>query len=188
MRFATIRGAARTAVALAALALVRPALAASGHVVDPDGKPVSGARACLLVAGAEGLCAVTDEAGFYGLPDSSVPWVRITAKGFLVRQVSAVDQEAPIALARAAAILVRLVDRATGAAIPKGKIFVIDSSGRKRGPLPANAAGVHVSSLEPGEFVVQAQAPGHADTRSDTVRLQGGEDREIVLKLDASGS
>jgi len=89
MRFATIRGAARTAVALAALAPLRPALAASGHVVDPDGKPVSGARACLLVAGAEGLCAVTDEAGFYGLPDSTVPWVRITAKGFLVRHLMA---------------------------------------------------------------------------------------------------
>lgn len=176
------------ALALVALASVVPAVAASGHVVDSDGKPVPGARVCLLVGGAEGLCAVTDEAGFYGLPDSSVPWVRITAKGFLVKQVSAVDQEAPVPLDRAAAILVKLVDRATGAAIPKGKIFVIDSSGRKRGPLPSNAAGVHVSSLVPGEFVVQAQAPGHADARSETIRLQGGEDREIVLKLDASGS
>jgi hypothetical protein len=113
--------------------------------------------------------------------------VRITAPGFLPKQVSAVVQEAPVPLDRAATLLVRLLDRATGVAI-QGKVFVIDSTGRTRGPLPANLAGVRLSSLEPGEIVLQATSPGHADARSETIRLQGGDDREIVLKLEASGS
>lgn len=187
MRLASLRALGACAVVLALLPAL-PAHAASGHVVDSEGKPVSGARACLLIAGADGLCSITDPTGYYGLPETSAPLVRITATGFLAKQVSAVDQEAPVALDRAASILVRLVDRASGAAIPKGQVFLIDSSGKKRGPVPTNAAGVHVSSLDPGEVVVQGTAPGHADARSETIRLRAGEESEVVLKLDASGS
>jgi hypothetical protein len=186
MRSVTIRRLVLCAALLGPLGPGR-ALAASGHVVDPEGKPVPGARACLLIAGADGLCSVTDEAGYYGLPDTSAPFVRITAPGFLPKQISAVEQEVPVALDRAATILVRLLDRASGAGI-QGKVFVIDSTGKKRGPLPANAAGVRLSTLEPGEIVLLGTAPGHADARSETIRLQGGDDREIVLKLDATGS
>lgn len=165
-----------------------PALGATGHVVDPDGKPVPGARACLMVAGSEGLCSVTDASGYYGLPDSSVPWVRIVAKGFLPKQVSAVDQESPIALERAATLRVRVADAATGAALAKGQVFILYPSGKKIGPLPINAMGVQISSLEPGEIVVQASSPGHSEGRSETVRLHGGEEREVVIKLASAGS
>jgi hypothetical protein len=165
---------------------VGPVLAASGRVVDPTGKPIEGARACLLVAGAEGLCSITDTSGYYDLPDTEVPWLRIVAKGFLPKRLSAVDQEVPVTLDRAASLRVRLLDRATGAPIQKGQVFVIYSSGRKKGPFPTNAAGVRVSTLEPGEVVVQGMAADHADDRSDTVRLQGGTESELVLRLPAA--
>jgi hypothetical protein len=185
MRFAALRPIAGCVVLVASIGSSE---ATSGHVVDPDGKPVAGAKACLLYSGAEGFCTLTDDAGYFDLPDTTVPWARVSAAGFLPRQVAAVEHEAPIALDRAAVLLVRLVDGATGAAIPAGHVYLIDSSGQKKGPLPANAAGVRVSSLEPGEVVVQGAAPGHSDRKSGTIRLQAGEEKEIVLKLDASGS
>lgn len=183
-----MRDASRLLFGFAASLLVAagPVSAATGHVFDADGKPIAGARACLVAGGAEGLCSITDGNGYYGLPDSEVPWVRITASGFLPKQVAAVDHEAPITLDRSASLLVRLFDLESGAPISKGQVFVIYPSGAKKGPFPTNAAGVHVASLDPGEIVVKGVAEGHVEEKSAAQILRGGSELTVILKLAAS--
>jgi hypothetical protein len=168
---------------LLALLAAPAARAASGRVAGPDGKPVVRARACLMVAGTEGLCTETDASGWYRLPDSEVPGVRIRAAGFLPRTVAAVDQEAVIVLERSAAVLVKLVDEATGEPVGEGKVTFTNPSGRKVGPFPANRAGVRVSTMVPGRFVPVAAAPGYAEASGAEVDLVAGEETEIVLRL-----
>ncbi len=169
--------------ALAASTL--PAAAASGRVVDPEGAPLAGARACILVGGdQDGVCVETNEAGSYQLMPTRLPSVRISAKGFLSVKVAAVDQAAPIVLRRAASLRVRLLDAATGAPIPKGEVFITYSTGARRGPLPSNAAGVRVHTLEPGQVVVTARAEGHREGKAAPIVLTGGHEAEVVVKLD----
>ena len=160
-----------------------PAGATSGRVAGPDGKPLPGARACIQVQGGEGICANTDAEGWYRLPETSLPKVRISAAGYLPKSVAAVDQEGIIVLERAAALTARFLDAETGQAIPKGELTLASPSGRKRGPFPVNGAGLKVATLSPGRVVPRGSAPGYRDAVGKEVELKAGTETEIVLRL-----
>ena len=172
------------ALVLAALAVPGAGvLAASGRVAGPDGKPLAGARACIQVQGGQGICSDTDAAGWYRLPETTLPKVRITALGYLPRNVAAVDQEGIIVLERAAALRARLLDAASGEPIAKGELMLASPSGRKRGPFPVNGAGLKVETLAPGRVVPTGSAPGYRDAVGEEVELRAGTETEIVLRL-----
>ena len=165
-----------------------PAGATSGRVADPDGKPLPGARACIQVQGGEGICADTDAEGWYRLPETSLPKVRITAAGYLPQSVAAVDQEGIIVLARAAALRARLLDAESGASIAKGELTLASPSGHKRGPFPVNGAGLKVATLAPGRVIPRGSAPGYRDAVGQEVELRAGTETEIVLRLSRATS
>lgn len=169
--------------ALVALVAVVPALAASGTVVDPEGKPIAGARACLWAETDTGFCVDTDDRGYYGLPTTSVEAVRITADGFLSQFVAAVHQSSPIVLQRAAAILVRVVDATDGSPLSGGRVTITYFSGRTIDGLPFNRSGVKVSTLEPGTALVRASLSGYRDSEGVSVTLRAGERAEVSLRL-----
>lgn len=155
----------------------------TGRVVDGDGKPVEGARACLMVAGAEGLCDATDGDGFYGLPSSEVASVRIVARGYLPRSVAAVSQESPVVLEKAASLRVRLLDKSTKKGL-SGEVVLAYTSGRKLGPFPTNAAGVSLPTLPQGETIPTGRAEGYFDLTGPPVTLVAGSEKAIVLELE----
>jgi hypothetical protein len=167
---------------------VTPASAVSGRVVDPEGKPVAGARACIMVGeawSAEGLCDETKAEGGYRLPTPRTPsLLRIVADGFLPSTVTADDRTEPIVLRRAASLLVRVLDAKTGQPIPKSEVHLVYANGEDKGPLPANRAGVLVNALPPGEAVLSAKAAGYAGGKGDTITLEAGRKTEVELKLE----
>jgi len=167
---------------------VTPAGAVSGRVVDPEGKPVVAARACLMVGqswSAEGLCDETRAEGSYRLPTPRVPsLVRIVADGFLPSTVTADERAEPVVLRRAASLLVRVLDAKTGQPIPKSEVHLVYPDGEDKGPLPANRAGVLVKALPPGEALVSAKAAGYAERKGDTITLEAGRKTEVELKLE----
>ena len=168
---------------LATLVSASWAAAASGRVAGPDGKPLAGARACIQLEGGDGVCATTDEQGWYRLPDTHLPRVRITAPGYLPKSVAAVDQEGVLVLGRAASLRARLLDAESGAPIAKGELTLASPSGQKRGPFPVNAAGLKVATLAPGRVVPRGSAPGYRDAVGKEVELRAGTETEIVLRL-----
>lgn len=168
---------------LVSLAAAFPAAAASGTVVDPDGNPVEGARACLWTEADTGFCVETDARGYYRLPTTSVESVRVTAGGFLSQFVAAVHQSSPVVLRRAAALLVHVVDAADGSELTGGTVAITYFSGRTIDGLPFNRAGVSVSTLEPGSALVRASLPGYRDAGGVPVTLAAGERTEITLRL-----
>jgi hypothetical protein len=161
-----------------------PAIAITGKVVDPEGSPVSGANACLIVDGAAGLCATTDERGLFDLIDSEVPRLRVSADGFVTRYVPAVTHEQPIALNRAASLRVRLVDAVTGEPLDQGQVLLDYSSGRRLGPFPVNRAGVLIRQLRPDEVMVTARAAGYSPPAAVTKKLTGGQESAVTLELE----
>lgn len=174
----------RLVVMLSAAVSTASAVEASvGQVRDAAGKPIEGASVCLVVAGRDGLCATTDGDGAYNLPDSDVPAIRISKKGYLPSTVANVPQESPIVLEIAAVLFVRLVDVETRVAIPKGEVWFSYPSGERKGPLPCNSKGVRISTVRPGEVVVSARAEGYLETRTSPTRLTGGRETEVVVAL-----
>src|SRR5262245_60666192 len=164
------------------------AAAVSGRVAGPDGKPFPGARACIQVQNGEGICATTDAEGWYRLPETTLPGVRITAAGYLPQSVAAVDQEGIIVLARAAALRARLLDAESGEPIAKGELILASPSGHKRGPFPINGAGLKVATLAPGRVIPRGSAPGYRDAVGQEVELRAGTETEIVLRLSRATS
>lgn len=164
------------------LSAAAPAAATSGRVADPAGNPVEGARACIVADGAEGVCSETDAAGWYRLPDTKLPKVRISARGYLPRIVAAVDQEI-VVLKPSAALRARLLDAGSGEPIARGELTLASPSGRKTGPFPVNAAGLQVATVAPGRFVPTGRAPGYRDQVGAEVELLPGKETEIVLRL-----
>lgn len=167
---------------LATLAAI-PAFAASGSVLDPDGKPIAGARACLWNETNIGFCVDTDALGNYRFPDTRVPSVRITARGFLPEIVAAVHQSSPIVLRRAASLLVHVVDSVSGAPIEDGTVTLTYFSGRALDGFPFNRSGVRVATLEPGTVLVRASAEGFATVETETVILSAGHEVEVTLRM-----
>jgi len=181
-----------TALTLLAVALGPPASAApgvspSGVVVDPDGKPVVEAKACLIVGGAEGLCDRTGVDGRYALPASGALTVRIAASGFLPVSVAAVPQQSPIVLERAAALVVLVLDAATGEGVP-AEVTLVYATGRQLGPFPANRAGLALKTLPGGEVRVVAKAKGYADGHGEALTLTRGQRAEARVLLTRGAS
>ena len=175
----------RAAAAIAcACCCVTASFAASGRVVGPDGKPLEGAKACLVAGQADLLCAPTDAAGYFKLPDATSSTLRVSHAGYFPREVAAVDQESPIALELAASFRARLLDAATGKPIPKGEIFLTFATGRRKGPFPCNAAGVEVATIDPGEAIPSATAKGYKGATGDAVHLVAGKQTSIELRLE----
>ena len=161
-----------------------PADRASAQVVDPDGKPIEGATACLVTAGVQQLCGSTNSDGTYVLPGSEVTSVRILARGFLPRTVAAVRQEGPVVLERAASLRVRLIDKSSGKGAVKGKVFLVYSTGRRLGPFPTNAAGVSLKTLPPGNIHPVGQAEGYREATGPSLALVAGQEQEVVVEIE----
>jgi hypothetical protein len=165
------------------LAVAAPA-ALTGRVVTQAGRPIAGARACLVIAGVEELCSDTGTDGAYMLPASaSASGVRITARGYLPLKVAAAPQAAPIVLDPAAALVVRLRSAVDDQPVPAGRAFLVYTSGRRMGPFPVNRTGLLLQTIPPGEVRVVGEAEGLAETTSETVDLVAGATREVVLRL-----
>jgi hypothetical protein len=175
---------AATLVALVLLSATPCFLAISGTVVDGESHPLAGAHVCYLSADVDLLCVETDEAGYYDLPDSKLDRIRLRAPGFLSRVVAATDHDTAIVLERAATLLVRMVDAATGEPLSGGEVFVTASTGRRLGPFPVNAAGVRVRSLEPGSVRVTAASEGYEQHGEVAAKLVGGEESTVSVKMD----
>ncbi len=172
------------AAALAAAWAFGPAAAAiTGQVVDERGRPLEGAKACLLVAEVEGLCAQTDEAGAFVLPESRVPKMRIRMDGYVPVTLPAVTQTRAIVLERAAVLRVVLREKGSGRALAGGQVYVSYTTGRQLGPFPANENGVRVRSLPRGEAVVRAEAAGYAPATC-VLKLVAGEEGVCTVHLE----
>ena len=176
----------RWPLVVAALAMLAwlPAAAITGKVVDSDGRPIVDASACLVVDGAPGLCASTDENGNFDLVDSDVSRMRISARDYLPKYLPAVTQEEPIVLRRAAWILVRLFDASSGDPVAEGRVVLTYPSGLQKGPFPVNRLGVRVGQLPPGEVVVGARAEGYQSEEGQSAELVAGEETSVTIKLD----
>jgi len=167
----------------AALLHCSAALALTGTVVDHHGEPIEGARVCYFVETVEELCSQTTAAGYFELPDSRLDTIRVVAAGYLPKKLPAVEQEAPIALQPAAAILVRLVDAGTGEGIADGRVEILHASGALRS-FPSNRAGVRVRSYEPGLVTVTGRAEGYRPAQPMRVELEAGRETEVEIRME----
>lgn len=170
-----------------ALAASAPALALTGTVVDGQGDPIEGARVCYFVDSIEELCSLTDDAGFFEVPDSRLDTIRIVAAGHLPRTLPAVEQDAPIVMEAAAAILVRLIDAGTGGPIERGRVEILHSSGKLR-RFPCNRAGVRVRTYEPGLVNVTGLAEGYRTVQQQRVELEAGKEAEVEIRMEREES
>lgn len=171
------------ALAAALLLGAGVALAASGHVVDPDGNPIKGAGVCTIAAEQNLLCAETDAEGYYSLPPGG-DRVRIRSAGYLIETVAAIARDEPVRLRPAAKLEARFVD-AAGAPVSGVSFYLSRPDGRRHGPLgPTNATGiVIVSTLEPGEALLSAAGDGYEPSTGHPVALRGGRTTTLTVRL-----
>jgi len=171
------------AAAVSLLLTTTVAQASSGKLVDPDRKPIEGARVCYMLGEqAEGLCVQTKADGAYRLPENRSGRIRITVDGFLTRFVPATAQVEPIVIDRAGTLRVLLKNTASGETIA-GEVFLVNPSGRRHGPLPVSRAGLTVGQLPPGKYRVLAKVEGFVQNRSLSADLVGGEKTEVVVEV-----
>jgi hypothetical protein len=159
--------------------------ALSGTVVDEKGKPVHGARICYSSEDVDLLCAQSDEAGYWILPDSKLDRIRIMLRGYLPQDLPAVERDEPITLRSAAALRVRVLDAATGEPLDKAQGEVIYPSGRKL-EFFTNRAGALLYSLEPGRATVKGLADGYLPGAPQRVMLVAGEEAGLEIRLQAA--
>jgi hypothetical protein len=172
-----------TLFAAAAALVSLTASAATGRVIDTEGRPIPNARVCHFMDNIELFCGMSKENGEFDIPDSTDMPMRITAEGYLAETSPAVGHQ-EITLKRAPVLFARLVDAATGEPIEKGKLLVVYSSVETKGPFPTNRAGVRVQRvLKPGEVRLLAKAEGYEDSLPQAVTLKPGEEAQAVLKL-----
>jgi hypothetical protein len=164
-----------------------PALALSGTVHDEDDEPIEGAQVCYHVVGVDELCVKTNADGFFNLMDSSIDRIRVRADGYIPRVLPAVSPSEPIILARAATLLVHVVDVDTGEGIADATGTLSYPSGRLR-RFVTNRAGARLRSLDPGRVRVTARAAGYLSSEPQAVRLVAGEEAELTIRLRADSS
>lgn len=169
-------------VSLAAAPAAAPA--ATGRVLGPDGAPVFAAQVCTYNDGVPIDCVDTDSAGYYRMENPARATLFIRARGFVPATVSSAPQNAPIVLELAATLRVRVVDAATREPIGKGVVTLAQPSGRRIGSaVPFNRAGVRMSTLEPGETLVRAEAEGYTPGGPVTAVLVSGHELEVVIEM-----
>jgi len=178
-----------TAAALLGLAILLSPCAAAldGRVLNREGDPIVKGRVCYVVGTAEQVCSALDEQGRFKLPDSRPDRMRIVAEGYLPRVVSAVMRSGPWVLDRASTLRVHLRDARTGEPVGEGEVDVLYASGRRRGPFPANRAGVRVRTMDPGVVHLTASAAGYRESAPLERTLVAGETLEVFIDLDPLG-
>ena len=164
---------------------VRPRAGITGHVLDPDGKPVAEASVCAWASTGNGLvttqtrlprCAKTDAAGAYALTDlfPATPLVvSASATGFAPAGYRAPNGDVGLRLGdgeqRAGVDLVLRgggvplrgsVSDVTGGAV--GEALVVTEAGADRAVGTSNAKGEFTLWVEPGVTSVRATASGYA--------------------------
>ena len=87
-------------------------------------------------------------------------------------------------LHRAARLRVTVVDARTGEPIDASEVALFYPTGAGKGPVPVSASGAILGALPPGEVIVVARAIGYLEGRSAGIKLEGGVERETVLKLE----
>ena len=157
--------------------------AASGQVVDPEGKPIQGAEAC--TGAKETLqCVKTDAHGFFRIEEPSRPKVFIRASGFVPSQVEAAEQVAPIKLSRAATLTVKAVDSVTGQPVASGRVILTYTSGQGIGTsAPFNKSGVRITTLVPGEVLARAESEGYDPGGPEAIHLEGGDVKTLTIGM-----
>ena len=158
--------------------------AASGRVVDLDGKPVTIAEVCNVTEGFSTDCVPVNAEGYYHLASPSGHSVFVRATGYRPQRVAAVEQSAPIVLHKAAILLVKVVDAASHTPIAKGTVTLNYASGLRIGSaVPFNPAGVRIASLEPGDVLARSEAEGYEPGGPLPVTLREGVLSTITLEM-----
>lgn len=183
-----------TAIALPLGLLVGfPAWAASGRVLDSEGKPIAGAQACYVGGPEVGDCTKTDSEGFYSLPDRAGRSVRILHPDYVLQRVAATDLDRPVRLQRAAILEVKFLTDPGDTPVEGVVFFVTRADGNRLGPLgPTNASGTVIAeSLPPGGVTVSVYAPGYHAVPGKNVLLESGNQASLTFRLkrrdDAAG-
>jgi hypothetical protein len=166
-----------------------PALAVSGRVLDPEGKPAKAAQVCYVADTEVGECGETDAEGFYSLPDSPMRWIRIMVPGYLVERVDASALDRPVRLRAAAILEVRFLADPGETPIEGAFFFLTREDGARLGPLgPTNLSGTVVArSLPPGPVAVSVHAPGFDTPPSRNVLLGAGKTATLTFRLKSRG-
>lgn len=166
--------------------LFAPAVnAAEGRVVDDKGHPLAEVRVCTMLGNVELACAETNDEGRFGLGTGEIARLRFVAEDFLPRDIELGDLPDPVVMKRAPSLMVRVVEAGSKKPVGGGEIYVVYSTGVRRGPFPFNQAGLRVRrALEPGEVKLVVELKGYeVVTSPDGLRLQEGRETEVLLEV-----
>ena len=181
--------------------VLQPGRAIAGFVVDRDGRACDGAfvRAIPVTARDTGVVGAHANAdGSFRIEGVALGEAELTASapGFgTARETIAADATKPVTLQLARLSRLRVLARdADGNAVP-GFSAVARSADttpsarmRRVGPktstqIESGAAVLDLEGLEPGEWSLEASAPGFARLTSDTFRVATDELREVAIVL-----
>jgi hypothetical protein len=162
---------------------------ATGRIVGPDGSPVRNAQVCEVLIGSPEHCIAVGADGVYRIDSPLKSTLIVRATGFVAQVVDAAPLTTPVVLQRAASLLVRVVDSGTGLPVASGKVRIDSPSGRRIGDfVPFNKSGVRISTLDPGDVFVRAEAEGYGPGGPVPVTLVAGEERSIKVSLKKIGT
>lgn len=167
------------------LVLSSASFAHDGYVLNEAGGPIYDATVCYIVPGteADGICANTNEKGFYSLPGDSPLRLRVWADGYLEKTVPSAERKLPVVLELGANVWIKTIDANSGEPIADASVYLVLPNGRKRGRAYTNEAGVKIGPLPAGEVIVEAMAMGYSKGKSEPRRLLAGQETIIEVKL-----
>jgi hypothetical protein len=173
------------AVCVLLAALAAPAAAtATGRVVGPDGAAIPGAQVCEFVEGTPDRCVKADASGAYRFEKPTRSSLLVRASGFVAKMVDAAPLSAPVELQRAAILEVQVVDAATKLPLSSGRVMIDSPSGNRIGKfVPFNKHGVRISTLQPGDVFVRAEADGYDPGGPIPVTLASGSRSSVTVPL-----
>ncbi len=181
-----------------ALARTTANLALLGQVTGVGGQPLTGAEVELFRFGTGRVAAVqTDDEGYFRFPDlddTSVYWVRTWASGYRVAESNWAggDQRPFLAISPeplTAALLVRAVDRKSGAAVA-GTTFDLERSGQGQvARVAGGQSGTARLEVPAGrDYVLRAWAPGRTPVLVVVPELAGGAAQSLTVELEQATS
>ena len=157
---------------------------ATGRVVDPEGHPIAGAQVCNVRDGKVQDCVQAGVDGGYRIETPKGQRVFVRASGFVGAEAEAGPRSTPLVLGRAATLVVHVVDAATSQPLASGKVLIYTPSGRTFGdPVPFNRAGLRVSTLEPGDVLVRAEAAGFDPGGPLPISLVAGKEQTLTIPM-----
>ena len=162
------------------------ALAGSGVVLDQDGKPLTvEVKVCHfdVATKVEVLCVNTDDHGAFEILESDIDTIQISAPGFFPEQRSNAGFQT-VTLRHSPALMVRVLDGATGKPLEQSEVWVVYPSAKKKGPFPSRGKGVRILRiLDAGDVRVFGTADGYEDSAPVDVKLEPGKESQVVLEL-----